>query len=533
MMHRSVSTLLWWVLGSPLALAACTADLAPPGAADDPEEALEPRAHPNYGTCNPRCKTGETCCNGVCTKMNDIFHCGSCQRKCSGPIANCVMGNTCTCELEGYVACPTGDPASGSKVCTDLKDDKNCGACGKLCLGGTCGDNGTCTCPPNTTACPQGGGIACVDTDSAKNHCGGCGQRCDGSCGGGECFCFEHESRCTIPDPNVQVVAAMMSDPDAPLESELHAALEAELLAGPGPTFTYCADLQKDPDNCGACGFKCQSRACANGQCVVCPDTLCPSPDGGKCTDTATDYENCGFCGVVCPSNMVCAQSQCVCDAMNPDYCPQQNDCRNLQKDVNNCGRCGSVCMPGVGCTDGACDCPNPGNTPQNCQCTECDTNEICAPANGKLCQACEPYETRCGNLCREIKTDRFNCGACGNACADDQICENSACKACPAGRTRCDNACRDLQTDRFHCGACNHLCAFDKVCQNGQCVADGGSSGGESSGGWSGTTGGDAPGTTGTWTGDWSGTTGNPSGPDLGAGGGGTTFDPDTGSGG
>jgi hypothetical protein len=439
-MSRSISALSWLVAALPAVLSCGASERV------DAADAVKMRSGRNYGTCNPRCPVGETCCNGICSDLKEAGHCGTCERSC-GLAAACVDGD-CTCLIADHVACPIGDPAVGSVECTNLNEDLNCGQCGKLCLWGDC-NNGNCTCPNNTTTCAEDGGIACVDTNTNFRHCGACGAWCKGtSCEGGICGCPQGQTTCAVDviGPN----------------------------ATPDDTLTYCADTMNDPDNCGTCGNVCPTGACANGFCVPCTDTICATQGGVECTDLASDSENCGWCGHDCPGYSHCALGMCKCDDSHPDACGY-GVCTKLSEDPNNCGLCGAVCMPGVACTDGLCDCPTPGLTPQNCGCAECDVHEVCTSTNdGRYCQECEPHQSVCGNECLDLANDRYNCGACGTTCGDDQICGAGTCADCPGGQTRCFNGCRDLQNDRLNCGGCVHICGPDEICQEGNCVAEG-----------------------------------------------------------
>jgi hypothetical protein len=64
--------------------------------------------------------------------------------------------------------------------------------------------------------------------------------------------------------------------------------------------------------------------------------------------------------------------------------------------------------------------------------------------------------------------SDRYNCGACGNACGKATYCLNSAC-VCSPSHTACGGACVDLQTDSANCGACGVTCS--QSCRAGKCV--------------------------------------------------------------
>jgi hypothetical protein len=55
--------------------------------------------------------------------------------------------------------------------------------------------------------------------------------------------------------------------------------------------------------------------------------------------------------------------------------------------------------------------------------------------------------------VCRDITTDRLNCGLCGRACAAGQICSGSTCiLSCPAGQVACGGAC--VNGASLTCGA-------------------------------------------------------------------------------
>ena len=72
-----------------------------------------------------------------------------------------------------------------------------------------------------------------------------------------------------------------------------------------------CVNLQRNRDNCGACGTACRDGlVCMAGRCAQsCPasQTLC----GGLCVTTMTDRANCGSCGVNCAAGQVCSNGAC------------------------------------------------------------------------------------------------------------------------------------------------------------------------------------------------------------------------------
>ncbi len=101
----------------------------------------------------------------------------------------------------------------------------------------------------------------------------------------------------------------------------------------------------------------------------------------------------------------------------------------------------------------------------------------------------CPSGETACGTGCTNPSTDPMNCGACGTACAAEQICSGGQC-VCPAGGTFCRGGCTSLLTDDQNCGACDRACAAGIPCEAGAC-AGGPTDAGPSDGGT--TPGGDA----------------------------------------
>lgn len=108
---------------------------------------------------------------------------------------------------------------------------------------------------------------------------------------------------------------------------------------------------------------------------------------------------------------------------------------------------------------------------------------------------------TLCNGRWVNLRTDRLNCGACGQNCGDDGsgnitdndlcFCHNGACACwadcchglgpwCPL--TSCGSDCSDpetcktwrcvsLQSDPKNCGSCGHACNVGEVCCNGSCA--------------------------------------------------------------
>jgi hypothetical protein len=80
-----------------------------------------------------------------------------------------------------------------------------------------------------------------------------------------------------------------------------------------------------------------------------------------------------------------------------------------------------------------------------------------------------------CSGACVRTDNDPANCGACGTACAENQVCGLSQClTSCPEDMTGCDGSCVDLQTDPMHCGTCDGACSAGDnahgTCTAGEC---------------------------------------------------------------
>lgn len=187
-------------------------------------------------------------------------------------------------------------------------------------------------CAMGMTMCPSDGGFACVDTNTDRNHCGGCGRTC---CAGSACFgglcplgCAAGTTRCGC----------------------------------------ICTNLSSDTANCGACGRACPVGAfCQAGTCVT-PDagadgsTACatvtepPPPNGvcdgrGRiaCTNWATAMLDGGTAFATCVST--------------PAGCLRADSCADLA-DTSTC-RCGVglPCAPGQVCALA------PGASVPSCRC--------------------------------------------------------------------------------------------------------------------------------------------------------------------
>ncbi|WNG50793.1 hypothetical protein F0U60_46700 [Archangium minus] len=141
---------------------------------------------------------------------------------------------------------------------------------------------------------------------------------------------------------------------------------------------------------------------------------------------------------VGCPSDeFLCSEGLTRCD----------NTCVDLSSTSSDCGACGVACSVTEVCIEGAC--------------------------------RCRAGASLCGGQCVVTASDPSHCGGCagagGTACAPAQVCEQGQCKDSCTGADfeRCERSCVDLDTDAFNCGACGDVCADSRSCRGGVCTYD------------------------------------------------------------
>jgi hypothetical protein len=197
-----------------------------------------------------------------------------------------------------------------------------------------------------------------------------------------------------------------------------------------------CADLQRDPDHCGACGYPCPGGTrCEAGRCGAPLDGGLPLQDA-PCAP--------GIPGCAAPDGPTGDAPSRVCPTGTVD-CGRV--CADLSSDPAHCGTCPTHCPPGGGCNRGVCFGGDSGVT-------------------------CPPGRIDCNGFCADPQTDPRHCGACPTICPLGIDCNGGVCgrMTCPAGRANCSGFCSDLTTDPSHCGTCDRRCRSSVSCVAGVC---------------------------------------------------------------
>jgi hypothetical protein len=479
---------------------------------------------PKYGNAAATCTAG-VCALGSCNvgfkncdgndangcevdTDNDPTQCGACGSPCVVPHATaaCKMGmcEVGTCDT-GYTDCNM-DPTDGCEGKIDV-DPKNCGMCGKACVGDESCKNGVCGlyCPKGKADCNNDPNDGCETPLYTNTDCAFCGDACAlpnsqsscdmmGVCNLGQCN--TGWANCDMIaangcETNTQTDANNCSGcgnicPSGPHSTPVCQAGGCKIVCDPGyadcdnnPTNGCEVQITVDANNCGMCGTVCNTPnatpACVNGSCTIAvcntgyKDCDTQVPDGCE-INTKTDPNNCGMCGTICSTphatpgctNGACSIANCLggyldCDGQVLDGCET-----NGNADVTNCGQCGKVCSVANGtptCTSGQCavgSCTSPYQDCNNSYGDGCETNTSTSPTN---------------------------CGSCGHACNTPNAtpaCNNGTCAIgmCNAGYKDCNNTVADgceinTNNDPNNCGGCGIKCNIANgtaACVNGMC---------------------------------------------------------------
>ncbi len=464
----------------------------------------------NCGTCGHQCKGNERCDAGTCVRAcphgktlveSDFgtfvsFDCydgprigDHCAGSGDGAEGLCVSGQ-CQCAA-GLQLC--SDPDGGSfKYCADLANDReHCGHCDHNCGVGTQCVHGVCKplpCATGQTLCRD----TCVDLRSDEQACGGCTDYFPVPRDvGGEARVWSDDTGTVAADcSSGHCVCDVWSGPPD--------------LCGTGNR-TFCANFQKDRDNCGGCGQTCaREEHCVAGSCE-------PECGPGLAFSRADQYlESIGLrgscvngmvVGEACAEEATCQAGSCACpdgqtacrNPLAPVQLPAETHCANLNDSNDHCGGCGKPCDQGTACTQGTCqplacpsgktpcghECVDTANDPNNCGgCNWMSGNYAFFDGGGDdaspycntpwSCSCSWPGTPDvCDSQCTNLLRDQNNCGMCGVACAEGEACRRGKCGApCPAGQTFCDGYCVMGDSCGTACGGA------DQQCFAGGCVS-------------------------------------------------------------
>lgn len=186
----------------------------------------------------------------------------------------------------------------------------------------------------------------------------------------------------------------------------------------------------------------------------------------GSCVNTYADPMNCGTCGRVCAS---CDWGQCRCGG-SLVMCEREHRC--VASSDYTVARCVGTCSEGL--TNCVTSCADLANNSLHCGACghACAADNMCV---GGVCVCRQPGTERCGDVCVSTQNNPLHCGRCGAVCTGiTSECSTGLC-VCPSTRSgplsRCGEACVDLAHDPANCGACRVACRPERVCSWGACA--------------------------------------------------------------
>ena len=202
---------------------------------------------------------------------------------------------------------------------------------------------------------------------------------------------------------------------------------------------------------------------------------------GDRCT---LDSQCCtGVCNTD-PALPLAVRNRCACEA-GRTAC--RDDCAILDLDREHCGACnvrcarGKVCCMGACVTAGTCTTCPAGMTMCAGKCVPLAEDEKNCGTCGACGVACAADEICCSGHCAVLGTE-FACSRCGDECETDEVCTAGVCgfppgstcteipALCDSDEACCGGVCIDVEHDESNCGACGSVCGAGETCCDGRC---------------------------------------------------------------
>lgn len=407
------------------------------------------RCKPTYHLDGIRCaEDTNDCCGVACSKCPEDEYCvnGKCESTCND-LTPCTDLNHKT-------------------TCADLQySTSHCGGCNNLCVAHS-------ELHPNSTSvlCNDGRCIATSCDAGYHVYEGNCEPDSPERCGPLAVNCLTSNYGCEAAECNNGKCVVTQCNPKFFIDDNNTCRLS-------------------DNDNCGAIDHRCSAgEFCSLGECKsTCePDqTPCTNQDTGSvtCADLDTNPDNCGACGVKCNTDVIpnsiaveCKGGQCIathCDSnsyLQDGKCSKSTPliCGNAKKDCTELeGQLAVLCID------------------NECVVRSCQEGYILASNRCSKCDSSKP--STCNNQCVNKNTDVKHCGSCGKECKTSDfphstsvVCQSGSCRiqSCDNTHYLLNNTC--IQSDMNNCGKQGKKCNIDDIygamtvdCVNNECVAN------------------------------------------------------------
>ena len=438
----------------------------------------------NCGEKGKQCDPGQVCVNSKCVqnsctnpietlcateygntckdvKSSDADNCGACGYKCAEhPVANaiaegCVNG-VCQYKCNNIENVGSDNTAANIRCVDTSTDVNNCGKKGKKCESGQVCVNSKCvqnTCTkPTEILCATEYGNTCKDVNSTDaDNCGACGYKCaDHPVANAEatgCVAGVCQYKCTGSTNNVG-------------ENNTAASIR-------------CVDTSTDVNNCGGKGKKCESgEVCVDSKCVKnscdAPLVLCSTATGNDCIDIKSNNpNNCGACGYKCADHPVANASSNKCNGGQCVY-----DCVNGYVNKGTGNTASAIQCVKDGCTDDS-DCSPNGLVCFNKKCVECtasshkkcdDQGFVCNSATNTCVECTANDSQKCGQ--NKI------CNVATNTCVECTADDSQKC-----GQNKICNVATNTCVECLEAGHCNKngkgICQANNKCYYTECNND------------------------------------------------------------